>query len=61
MGYDAESGKEIWTVRGLSRLANMTPVIGPDNVLRDWTLVAESGVPTATLNCPMRARPAKSR
>ena len=33
VGYDLESGKEIWTVRGLARIINMTPVIGPDNIL----------------------------
>src|SRR5205823_7567272 len=33
VGYDAETGKEIWTVRGLSRIINMTPTVGPDNTL----------------------------
>lgn len=33
VGYDLESGKELWTVRGLSRIANMTPAVGPDNIL----------------------------
>ncbi len=33
VGYDFDSGKEIWTVRGMARVCNMTPSIGPDNVL----------------------------
>ena len=32
-GYDLESGQELWTVQGLSRLVNMTPVVGNDNTL----------------------------
>jgi outer membrane protein assembly factor BamB len=40
IGYDLETGKEIWTVRGLARLVNPTPVIGPDNVLYVSTWVA---------------------
>jgi outer membrane protein assembly factor BamB len=33
VGYNLADGKEIWTVRGLARIANMTPVIGPNNIL----------------------------
>jgi outer membrane protein assembly factor BamB len=33
IGYDLETGKELRTVRGLSRVVTPTPVIGPDNVL----------------------------
>jgi outer membrane protein assembly factor BamB len=33
IGYDFDSGKEIWTLRRLARICNMTPVIGPDNTL----------------------------
>lgn len=33
VGYDFETGKEIWTVRGVARIVNMTPVVGPDGVL----------------------------
>ncbi len=33
VGYDLETGKEIWTVRGISRTVCMTPVIGEDNRL----------------------------
>jgi len=29
IGYRLTDGKELWTVRGLARIANMTPVIGP--------------------------------
>ncbi len=33
IGYDFDTGKEIWTVRGLARITNMTPVVGTDGVL----------------------------
>lgn len=33
VGYDIDSGKEMWTVRGLSRVVCTTPVIGDDNTL----------------------------
>lgn len=33
IGYDFETGKEIWTVRGLARIVNMTPTVGPDGML----------------------------
>lgn len=33
IGYDVDSGKETWTVQGLSRAVCMTPVVGDDNVL----------------------------
>jgi outer membrane protein assembly factor BamB len=33
VGYDFETGQEVWTVRGLSRIINMTPTVGPDGVL----------------------------
>ncbi len=33
IGYDLESGKEVWTVSGVSRIVNMSPIVGPDNVL----------------------------
>ena len=33
VGYDAQTGKEAWTVRGLARIANMTPVVGEDGTL----------------------------
>ncbi|HEY3966399.1 MAG TPA: PQQ-binding-like beta-propeller repeat protein [Planctomycetaceae bacterium] len=33
VGYDFETGKEIWTVRGVARIVNMTPVVGDDGIL----------------------------
>ncbi len=33
IGYDFQSGKELWTVRGISRVVCMSPVIGGDNRL----------------------------
>jgi len=33
VGYDAENGKEVWTVQGLSRSVCTTPVVGSDNNL----------------------------
>lgn len=33
IGYDFETGEEVWTVRGLSRITNMTPVVGANGVL----------------------------
>jgi outer membrane protein assembly factor BamB len=33
VGYDLETGQEIWTVRGLSRIVIMTPVVAPDGTL----------------------------
>lgn len=33
VGYDFETGKELWTVRGISRVVCMTPVIGDDGNL----------------------------
>ncbi|MSQ93534.1 MAG: pyrrolo-quinoline quinone [Gemmataceae bacterium] len=45
VGYDFDTGKEIWTVHGMSRVGNMTPSIGPDNVLyvAGWTAGADPG------------------
>jgi outer membrane protein assembly factor BamB len=45
VGYDFETGKEIWTVRGLARICNMTPTIGPDNLLylAGWGAGADPG------------------
>lgn len=44
-GYDGETGKELWTVRGLSRVNCLTPAIGPDNTLivAGWSAGAEPG------------------
>ena len=33
VAYDLETGDEIWSVGGVSRIINMTPVIGDDNTL----------------------------
>jgi outer membrane protein assembly factor BamB len=33
VGYDFESGHELWTVRGISRIVIMTPVVGADGML----------------------------
>ena len=33
VGYDLETGKELWTVRGFSRAVCVTPVVGEDNIL----------------------------
>jgi outer membrane protein assembly factor BamB len=33
VGYDFETGKEVWTVRGVARITNATPVVGADGTL----------------------------
>ncbi|VTR99797.1 outer membrane protein assembly factor BamB family protein [Tuwongella immobilis] len=33
IGYDFDTGREAWTVRGMSRIVNMSPLIGPDGTL----------------------------
>lgn len=33
VGYDLRTGKEKWFIKGVSRLVNMTPIVGPDNTL----------------------------
>jgi outer membrane protein assembly factor BamB len=33
VGYDLATGKEVWTVRGISRTVCMTPVVGDDGLL----------------------------
>ena len=33
VAYDFETGKEIWTIRGVARIVNMTPVVGDDGIL----------------------------
>ena len=33
VGYDYASGKELWTVRDMARVMNMTPSVGPDGTL----------------------------
>ncbi len=45
VGYDFESGQEVWTVRGLARIVNMTPAAGADGNLYvgGWTAGADAG------------------
>lgn len=33
VGYDFETGRELWSVSGLARIANMTPVLGEEGTL----------------------------
>jgi outer membrane protein assembly factor BamB len=44
-GYDLETGRLLWTVRGLSRVVCMTPVIGPENMLiaAGWSAGGDPG------------------
>jgi outer membrane protein assembly factor BamB len=44
-GYDLESGKEVWTVRGIARTACTTPVIGDDGrlYLSGWAAGGDPG------------------
>lgn len=32
-GYDFEDGRELWTVRGVARIVNMSPIVGDDGIL----------------------------
>jgi len=45
VGYDLDTGKEVWTVRGMSRVVNMTPSVGPDGTLyvAGWAAGADPG------------------
>jgi outer membrane protein assembly factor BamB len=45
VGYDFASGEEVWTVRGLARIANPTPVVGGDGrlYLAAWSPGADPG------------------
>jgi outer membrane protein assembly factor BamB len=45
VGYDLESGRELWTVRGLSRVVCASPVVGEDNtlVVAAWSAGGEPG------------------
>jgi outer membrane protein assembly factor BamB len=44
-GYDWNTGRELWTVRGLSRVVCITPTIGDDNTLyaAGWSAGGEPG------------------
>jgi outer membrane protein assembly factor BamB len=45
VGYDFETGKELWTVRGMARVMNMTPSVAPDGTLyvAGWAAGADAG------------------
>jgi outer membrane protein assembly factor BamB len=45
VGYDLETGKEVWTVRGLARAVHMSPSVGPDGTLyvAGWTAGGDAG------------------
>ena len=45
VGYDFETGKEVWTVRGLSRIVNTTPVMSDQGILfsATWSPGADPG------------------
>jgi outer membrane protein assembly factor BamB len=44
-GYDLETGKEVWTVRGISRTVCMTPAVGSDGRLyvAGWSAGGDEG------------------
>jgi outer membrane protein assembly factor BamB len=44
-GYDFETGKELWTVRGMARVMNQTPIVGPDGTLYvgGWAAGGDAG------------------
>jgi outer membrane protein assembly factor BamB len=39
VGYDVETGQEVWTIHGMARAVHMTPTVGPDGTLyaAGWT------------------------
>ena len=45
VGYDFESGRELWTVRGIARTVCMTPVVGEDGMLyvAGWSAGGDAG------------------
>jgi outer membrane protein assembly factor BamB len=45
VGYDFETGKELWTVRGMARVMNQTPTVGPDGTLYagGWAAGGDAG------------------
>ena len=45
VGYDFETGKELWTVRGIARAISATPVVGGDNTLyvAGWAAGGDEG------------------
>ncbi len=47
VGYDFDTGEELWTVRGIARTVCMTPVVGADNRLyvASWAAGGDPGEP----------------
>jgi outer membrane protein assembly factor BamB len=45
VGYDFDTGAELWTVRGIARFVSATPVIGDDNILyvAGWAAGGDDG------------------
>ncbi len=45
VGYDVADGRELWTVRGISRVVCTTPVVGPGNMLyvSGWAVGGDAG------------------
>src|SRR5258708_35146390 len=45
VGYDFDTGTELWTVRGIARFVSATPVIGDDNTLyvAGWAAGGDDG------------------
>jgi outer membrane protein assembly factor BamB len=45
IGYAFDSGKEVWSAGGMARICNMSPTIGPDNILylAGWSPGADPG------------------
>ncbi len=45
VGYDFETGRELWTVRGIARTVCMTPVVGDDGMLyvAGWSAGGDAG------------------
>jgi outer membrane protein assembly factor BamB len=44
VGYDFDTGKEVWIVHGIARFVSATPTVGPDNVLYASGLAAGNDV-----------------
>ena len=45
VGYDLQTGRELWTVRGIARTVCASPTIGPDNTLyvASWAAGGDAG------------------
>lgn len=44
VGYDFDTGEELWTVRGIARFVSCTPVVGPDGIVYVAGLAAGNDV-----------------